>query len=142
MSYKIAIFCQLILASNFALAGTFKKVVDCSGIASIQGILFHRQDNLKLSLNAYRTGGLSGHIAQIDEKSYYHGGDLASCVTNNLFINCIGSGVGNGPELIVKIDKRTMEASGSYFNPWARKGMKVPNEYNTYVFERLICKIH
>jgi len=134
----------LILSASSASAALYKKPIVCEGWGEIQGSFFKQRNKLRLELNSiedYRSGSpWVGHRACIERKCYLHDPSVSKCEKSQNTIVCTGYGVGNGPELKVEIDLRTGEASGTYFNHKAERGVNYPNEYNTYSFERLICK--
>lgn len=134
----------LIISSTVASASAYRKPIVCEGWGEIQGTFFKQRNKLRLELNSiedYRgeNSPWVGHRACIERKCYPHDPSVSKCEKSRNTIVCTGFGVGNGPELRVEIDLRTKEASGTYLNHKAERGVSYPNEYNTYSFERLIC---
>ena len=139
---KLLAFLALTITSLSGMAHAdtdYSGKLTCEGVAEIQGTFFKKSDDLRIELN-YSTDPYSriGHRASINGKTYYHAYDLSTCKESKTEIICKGYGVGNGPELVVTVNKKTLEASGYYFNPWAKR-IQVHNEYNTYRFERMVC---
>lgn len=139
LSMKLLALAVFFLSGMTYADNNYNGKLICEGTAEIHGTFFKKTDDLRLELN-YSTDPYSriGHRASINGKTYVHAYDLSSCKESKTEIICRGYGVGNGPELVVTINKKTLEASGYYFNPWAKR-IEVQNEYNTYRFERLIC---
>lgn len=155
---KNFIICGLMLISfNSLAAKSIKKNIVCTGVGEMKATFFDKKKDTVFNFNDpkvrsdnynYVPGDgtvpyILGHSVVIGSKKYIHsplGGPSCKSI-NKSEIKCVGYGFGNGPKVEITFNKLTGIGSGTYFNPDAERGVNYPNDYNTYRFERVVCKL-
>lgn len=154
---KLFILFSLMISSITAFSGPrIDKQIICSGVGEMKGTFFDKKKDTVFNFNDpkvrrdnynYEPGDgtvpyILGHSVVIGSKKYLHAPSVSDCKSiNRTEIKCQGAGVGNGPHLEIIINKKTGIGSGSYFNPDARRGMNYSDDYNTYRYDRVVCKL-
>ena len=154
---KKLIICGIALLSfNSFSAQLIDKHIVCTGVGEMKGTFFNKKKDTVFNFNDpdvrldnydYVPGDgtvpfILGHSVVMGRKKYVHDPLVSGgCQNiNKTEIRCTGSGVGNGPELEVTFNKKTGIGSGTYFNADAERGVNYPNDYNTYRYDRVVCR--
>lgn len=155
---KICLGLIFLLTSLSSFAGKqIDSQITCSGVGEMKATFFDkkkdtvfyfndpevREDNYNYEPGDGTVPFILGHKVVVGRKTYIHSPlGSASCKNiNKNEIKCIGSGFGNGPALDITINKKTGIGSGTYFNADAERGVNYPNDYNTYRYDRVVCKL-